>query len=104
MIIGAIIQATSSFELVQIFFGRIISGIGIGIVNSTAPIVQAEVSPKATRGLFVGMYCSTLNFGIVTDTGLTMVCHSTTLSLRGVFLLSTNTLAESIVVGRDGCQ
>ncbi|KAK9312691.1 general substrate transporter [Lipomyces starkeyi] len=65
MIIGAMIQATS-FELVQIFFGRIISGIGIGIINSTVPILQAEVSPKATRGLFVGMYCSTLNFGIVT--------------------------------------
>ncbi|KAK9311791.1 hypothetical protein V1524DRAFT_441307 [Lipomyces starkeyi] len=44
----------------------LIISVPIGIVNSTVPILQAEVSPKATRGLLVGMYCSTLNFGIVT--------------------------------------
>ncbi|KAK9322972.1 general substrate transporter [Lipomyces orientalis] len=65
MMIGAVIQA-SAYELAQMFVGRIVSGIGIGVINSTVPILQAEVSPKATRGLFVGMYCTTLNFGIVT--------------------------------------
>ncbi|KAK9386644.1 general substrate transporter [Lipomyces mesembrius] len=65
MIIGAILQA-SAYQLVQMFVGRIISGVGIGIINSTVPILQAEVSPKATRGLYVAMYCSTLNLGIVT--------------------------------------
>ncbi|KAJ8101575.1 general substrate transporter [Lipomyces tetrasporus] len=76
MIIGAILQA-SAYQLAQMFVGRIISGIGIGVINSMVPILQAEVSPKATRGLYVAMYCSTLNFGIVTaywlDFGLSYV-------------------------------
>ncbi|KAK9234704.1 general substrate transporter [Lipomyces kononenkoae] len=76
MIVGAVLQA-SAYQLAQMFVGRIISGIGIGIVNSTVPILQAEVSPKASRGLYVAMYCSTLNLGIVTaywlDFGLSYV-------------------------------
>lgn len=76
LILGAVLQA-SSYELAQMIVGRVVAGIGIGIVNSTVPILQAEVSPKSTRGLFVAMYCSTLNFGIVTaywlDYGLSFV-------------------------------
>ncbi|KAK9312692.1 general substrate transporter [Lipomyces starkeyi] len=76
MIIGAIIQ-TASYDIAQIIVGRIISGIGIGIINSTVPVLQAEISPKATRGLYVAMYCTTLNFGIVVaywiDFGLSYV-------------------------------
>lgn len=30
--------------------GRIVSGLGMGIINSTAPVLQAEASPKASRG------------------------------------------------------
>jgi cyanate permease len=41
MIIGAIVQSTS-YQLAQMFVGRIVSGIGIGIINSTLPILQAK--------------------------------------------------------------
>jgi sugar porter (SP) family MFS transporter len=43
---------------------RVVSGIGMGFVNSTVPVFQSEYSPKASRGLFVCMQLSTLNFGI----------------------------------------
>jgi MFS family permease len=42
---------------------RVVSGIGMGFVNSTVPVIQAEFSPKASRGRFVCMQLSTLNFG-----------------------------------------
>lgn len=42
---------------------RIISGLGMGFMNSTVPVFQAEYSPKAQRGLYVCMQLSTLNFG-----------------------------------------
>jgi MFS family permease len=42
---------------------RIVSGIGMGFVNSTVPVIQAEFSPKSSRGRFVCMQLSTLNFG-----------------------------------------
>lgn len=42
---------------------RIVSGIGMGFINSTVPVMQAEFSPKATRGIYVCAQLSTLNFG-----------------------------------------
>jgi hypothetical protein len=42
---------------------RVVSGIGMGFVNSTVPVIQAEFSPKSARGRFVCMQLSTLNFG-----------------------------------------
>ncbi|KAK2026537.1 general substrate transporter [Colletotrichum zoysiae] len=63
MVVGAIIQA-ASFGRAQMIVGRIVSGVGMGIVNSTVPVLQAEFSPKASRGIYVCAQLSTLNFGI----------------------------------------
>ena len=62
MIVGAILQS-SSYSVGQMLTGRIVSGIGMGFMNSTAPVFQSEFSPKAQRGLYVCMQLSTLNFG-----------------------------------------
>ncbi|KAJ9102618.1 hypothetical protein QFC19_004727 [Naganishia cerealis] len=43
---------------------RIVAGIGMGAINSTCPILMAEVSPKASRGRYVAAQLSTLNLGI----------------------------------------
>ncbi|KFY31987.1 hypothetical protein V493_00622 [Pseudogymnoascus sp. VKM F-4281 (FW-2241)] len=64
MIIGALLQATA-FRRDQMIISRIISGVGMGFINSTVPVLQAEFSPKATRGIFVCAQLSTLNFGIL---------------------------------------
>lgn len=50
MIIGAILQA-SSYSRAQLIVGRIVSGYGMGIINSTVPVFQAEFSPKSSRGV-----------------------------------------------------
>lgn len=82
MIIGAVLQATS-YTRAHMIVGRIVSGFGMGAINSTVPVLQAEFSPKASRGVckfsiqFVSTsesranWCqvvcaqlSTLNFGI----------------------------------------
>ncbi|RCI12537.1 hypothetical protein L249_0169 [Ophiocordyceps polyrhachis-furcata BCC 54312] len=57
MMAGAVLQA-AAYSRAQLILGRVVSGVGVGIVNSTVPVLQAEFSPKASRGL------STLNFGI----------------------------------------
>jgi MFS family permease len=49
MMIGAALQA-SAFSRGHLIAGRIVSGLGMGMINSTAPVLQAEVSPKASRG------------------------------------------------------
>ncbi|KAM0347757.1 hypothetical protein ACHAPU_004772 [Fusarium lateritium] len=63
LIIGAIIQA-ASYSRAQMIVGRIVSGLGLGTVNSTIPVMQAEFSPKSSRGIYVCAQLSTLNFGI----------------------------------------
>ncbi|WQF89767.1 Putative major facilitator, sugar transporter, major facilitator superfamily [Colletotrichum destructivum] len=63
MVIGAVLQA-AAYGRALLIVGRIVSGIGMGIVNSTVPVLQAEFSPKASRGIYVCAQLSTLNFGI----------------------------------------
>jgi MFS family permease len=43
---------------------RIVSGVGMGFINSTVPVMMAEFAPKSSRGIFVCAQLSTLNFGI----------------------------------------
>lgn len=50
MILGAVLQA-SSYSRAQMIVARIVSGVGMGAINSTVPVFQAEFSPKASRGL-----------------------------------------------------
>lgn len=62
-LLGALLQATA-YTRSHLIVGRIVSGIGLGIINSTVPVLQAEFSPKASRGIYVCAQLSTLNFGI----------------------------------------
>jgi MFS family permease len=50
MIIGALLQATA-YTRAHLIVARIVSGVGMGFINSTVPVFQSEFSPKATRGL-----------------------------------------------------
>lgn len=63
-IIGALLQATA-YSRAHLIVGRIVSGVGLGFINSTVPVMQAEFSPKASRGIYVCAQLSTLNFGIL---------------------------------------
>lgn len=62
MLLGAVLQATA-YSKAHMIVARIISGYGMGFISSTGPVMQAEFSPKASRGMFVCAQLSTLNFG-----------------------------------------
>lgn len=64
MIVGALLQATA-YSKAHMIVARIVSGVGMGFINSTVPVMQAEFSPKASRGTYVCAQLSTLNFGIM---------------------------------------
>lgn len=74
MIIGALLQATSYYKS-QLIVARIVSGFGMGFINSTVPVLMAEFAPKATRGIFV---CAQL----VSTTLAIEQCRRCPLSLR----------------------
>lgn len=50
MVVGALVQATA-YSRAHLIVARIVSGVGMGFINSTVPVLQAEFSPKATRGV-----------------------------------------------------
>lgn len=64
MIVGALLQATA-YASAHMIVARIVSGVGMGFINSTVPVLMAEYAPKATRGIYVCAQISTLNFGIM---------------------------------------
>lgn len=64
MLAGAILQAASS-SVGALIAGRIICGIGMGIINATVPVLQAETSPAISRGKLVAIDLTVLNCGIV---------------------------------------
>jgi MFS family permease len=47
MMLGSLLSATS-FGRAQLLVARIVAGFGLGVVNSTAPVLLAEFAPKAT--------------------------------------------------------
>lgn len=59
--IGALLQA-SSFSVGQLMVGRIVAGIGLGLISSNVAIWQSETAPAKLRGTLVA--CS-LGFLIV---------------------------------------
>ncbi|POS78182.1 hypothetical protein DHEL01_v203424 [Diaporthe helianthi] len=63
MVVGAVLQA-ASYGRAQMIVSRVVSGVGMGMINSTVPVIQAEFSPKSSRGIYVCAQLSTLNFGI----------------------------------------
>ncbi|EST08403.1 General substrate transporter [Kalmanozyma brasiliensis GHG001] len=64
MVAGAIIQAACNDVGVMIA-GRIISGLGMGAINSTVPVLQAETAPATSRGKLAAVSLTILNVGIV---------------------------------------
>jgi len=43
--------------------GRVIAGIGVGLVSCLVPMYQSECSPKSIRGLIVGLYQLAITIG-----------------------------------------
>jgi MFS family permease len=67
--VGAIIYLIAAFiqifapNLATLIIGRSIQGIGVGILSMTVPILQCEIAPGHSRGLFVSIEYLCLNTG-----------------------------------------
>ncbi|ORY00514.1 sugar transporter [Basidiobolus meristosporus CBS 931.73] len=62
--IGGVVQ-TSAFSLGQLYAGRILSGLAIGVLSMTVPLYQSEIAPKHIRGSLVGFHQLAITFGIL---------------------------------------
>lgn len=62
--IGATLQA-SSFGVPQLIVGRIVAGIGLGLITSNVIVWQSESAPRKVRGMLVASALSLLIVGQV---------------------------------------
>ncbi|CAN6675159.1 probable glucose transporter Hxt5p [Trichomonascus vanleenenianus] len=63
-IVGAILQ-TSTFTVAQFIVGRVIAGIGNGMLTSTVPVWLAETCGPLYRGKFIACQLAIADFGCV---------------------------------------
>ena len=61
-IVGAILQ-TAAQNIEMLFVGRVIGGIGSGLVFGVCPMFMSEISPPAFRGMVGGLYNVNTNLG-----------------------------------------
>jgi MFS family permease len=53
--VGAALQ-TAATAIPLFVVGRLIAGLGVGLVSALVPLYQSETAPKRIRGTVVGMY------------------------------------------------
>jgi MFS family permease len=56
-LVGGILQvAASGPTLALIYAGRIVAGLGVGMISNVAPVFVAEAAPKHLRGIMVRLF------------------------------------------------
>lgn len=65
--VGAAIQ-TSAINVGQFIAGRLIAGLGIGLLSMTVPLYQAEIATPAIRGFTVGLSQQFIGLGVLAST------------------------------------
>ncbi|OCF31600.1 quinate permease [Kwoniella heveanensis BCC8398] len=54
--VGAIIMTAASTQLSMIYAGRVLTGLGVGIITAVVPSFLAELSPPPIRGVLTGLF------------------------------------------------
>ncbi|RGB27625.1 sugar transporter [Rhizophagus diaphanus] len=64
-IVGSVLQATAT-TFIQLYFGRVVAGVSIGILSMIVPLYQSEISPKEIRGRLISFqqWSITVGFAI----------------------------------------
>ncbi|KAJ9610189.1 hypothetical protein H2200_004966 [Cladophialophora chaetospira] len=79
VMIGAALQ-TSSYSVAQLIFGRIVAGVGVGVISAMVPMWIAECSHVNRRGIAIVLNCALVIVGIViasfSNYGLVFSCPS----------------------------
>lgn len=61
-VVGGLLLATAT-GIVSLVLGRVVTGLGLGIVSVASPVYTAEIAPKEHRGSYTGMLSVMINFG-----------------------------------------
>lgn len=88
--LGGVLQtAASGPTLGMIYGGRIVSGLGVGIISNVAPVFVAECAPKDLRGILVNLSYSLLRTNYPETNMLNLRCRCLKCFLSVVVCLPT---------------
>jgi sugar porter (SP) family MFS transporter len=63
--VGCILQISSTNQEVLFVFGRLIAGVGVGIISAVVILYMSEIAPKKVRGAMVSGYQFCITIGIL---------------------------------------
>ncbi|KAJ5792788.1 uncharacterized protein N7503_008766 [Penicillium pulvis] len=71
VIVGTIIQATARV-IPHLMAGRVVTGVGVGIMTSIVPTWQSEVSDAGNRGVYLTIQSANINTGFFLSNWITL--------------------------------
>lgn len=91
--IGNSLQVASG-GLVLLIVGRVISGIGIGIISAVVPLYQAEAAQKNLRGAIISSYQWAITIGLLVSSAVSQGTHSKMARLHIEYQLVCSTFGQ----------
>ncbi|CAK7218482.1 hypothetical protein SEUCBS140593_003560 [Sporothrix eucalyptigena] len=83
-IVGGIVQGVAT-QLGELIAGRVVCGVGVGVMTSTVGIWQAEITPSRSRGAFLSIQVGTLAGGLFLAQWINYGFHATAIRVAYVF-------------------
>lgn len=74
-IIGTTLQVIAS-NLTVLIVGRVVSGVGIGLISAVVPLYQAEAAEKNMRGAIISSYQWTITIGLLISNAIAQSTYS----------------------------
>ncbi|KAJ3039483.1 hypothetical protein HDV00_012163 [Rhizophlyctis rosea] len=73
--IGVAIQTGTPAQVGVLTFGRVVAGLGVGLLSDIVPLYHSEVAPKEIRGSLVATYQLTITIGLLLAFVANQVCQ-----------------------------
>ncbi|KAL1888585.1 hypothetical protein Sste5346_009454 [Sporothrix stenoceras] len=83
-IVGGIVQGVAT-RLGELIAGRVVCGVGVGLMTSTVGIWQAEITPSRSRGAFLSIQVGTLAGGLFLAQWINYGFHATSTRIAFAF-------------------
>lgn len=67
---------TGATQWALFIIGRVVAGVGVGLISTLIPMYQSECSPAWIRGAVVSCYQWAITIGLLLAAILSQACHS----------------------------
>ncbi|KAJ6011084.1 hypothetical protein N7451_002496 [Penicillium sp. IBT 35674x] len=84
VIVGTILQATARV-IPHLMAGRVVTGVGVGIMTSIVPTWQSEVSDAGNRGVYLTIQSANINTGFFLSNWITLGASYAKSELQWIF-------------------